>query len=155
MGAKLRFSLAVAVVAVTVAGCATSSSTGPDAASRPHPGLTDAQFGAAVHVARSEIHRLKVTVRIATAKMVRGAVDATNTGHRCRSVHLHIEILGSFPTVSVGGAALPHGASSGAESDAVHAELIDADPATARPCLIGVKTGTVRPDPTAVTLFTH
>ena len=146
MSAKLRFSVAVAVVAVAAAACATSSSTESDAVSRPHPGLTDAQFTAAVRVARSEVRRLQVNLRIATAKMVRGTVDATNTGHRCRSAHLHIEILGSFPAVAVGDAATTQGAD--APSDEVHAELIEADPhhSAALPHLGQDRRGTSRPN---------
>jgi hypothetical protein len=117
--------------------------------------LTDSQVNAAVQVARSEAHRLKANVRIVTAKLATGSIGGTNTGHRCPSRYLDIEVLGDFRGVAVGGAAMPAATSGNREAYQVHAELIDADPATGQPCLISVKTGPVRPDPTAVTLFTH
>jgi hypothetical protein len=119
-----------------------------------HRALTDREFNVAVAVARAETEKYAATVTSATATVGEGTVTDPNAGPACTSgTLLHIKLIGTFPTISVGGPST--GAPSASNDDSVIAVLITADPESGKPCLIGVQTGATTPDPGATLLFTH
>jgi hypothetical protein len=106
--------------------------------SQGHAGLTPQQMGYADVIARAEIAKQRSQIRLAVADLHPGEVRSSNTGHSCESGSLlRVTLIGSFPHTGV--SPVPGGATT------VHAEVIEADPATGQECLIGVKTGQVRP----------
>ena len=150
----------IAIGFVVLVACSTACSSDTHAARQAahhHPGLSDRQFSAAVQIARHQVRAADASVTVATATLRNGTVTDSNTGHRCVSGKLlHIEILGDFPhIVAAGRPAQPGRHASNPLPGAVHAELIDADALTRKPCLLSVRTGEVRRDPRATTLFTH
>jgi hypothetical protein len=148
------------LLAVTLSGGCTSSTSGAlddrSFSSSPpaHGSLTDMQFNVAVAVARAEIEKYAATVTSATATVGVGTVTDPNAGPACTSgTLLHIKLIGTFPTIVVGG---PSTGAPGASTDySVSAVLITADPESGKPCDIGVQTGPTTPDPGATLLFTH
>ena len=142
-----------------VTGCASSASRvldDPSASSSTpaHGSLTDGQFNVAVAVARAEMEKYAATVTSATATLGEGTVTDPNAGPACTSgTLLHIKLIGTFPTIAVGG---PSTGAPGASTDySVSAVLITADPESGKPCDIVVQTGPTTPDPGATLLFTH
>jgi hypothetical protein len=93
-------------------------------------------------------------VTSATATVGVGTVTDPNAGPACTSgTLLHIKLIGTFPTIVVGG---PSAGASGASNDySVTAVLITADPESGKPCDISVQTGATAPDLGATVLFTH
>jgi hypothetical protein len=116
--------------------------------------LTDREFNVAVAVARAEIAKYSATVTSATATVGVGTVTDPNAGPACTSgTLLQIKLIGTFPTIVVGG---PSTGAPGSSNDyTVSAVLVTADPESGKPCLIGVRTGSTAPDPGATLLFTH
>ena len=76
-----------------------------------------------------------------------------NDGPPCTSgTLLHIKLIGTFPTISVG---LPPTAGAPSAGDSsVSAVLITADPESGKACDLSVRTGPTTPDPGATVLFT-
>lgn len=154
-------SRAVACLLATIAvgGCTSSATDVLDGSSSSsstlqHGSLTDAQFNVAVAVARAEIAKYEATVTSATATVGEGTVTDPNAGPACTSgTLLHIKLIGTFPTIVVGG---PSTGAPGASNDyTVTTVLITADPESGKPCEIGVRTDPATPDPGATVLFTH
>ena len=116
--------------------------------------LTDREFNVAVAVARAETEKYSATVSSATATVGVGTVTDPNAGPACTSgTLLHIKLIGTFPTIVVGG---PSTGAPGASNDySVTAVLITADPESGKPCDISVQNGATTPDPDAALLFTH
>ena len=113
--------------------------------------LTDKEYAFARDLARSEILRLKDVVTSATVTVGYGKVIDSNTGYPCTSGRLlHIKLIGDFVHIAISHPAVQPGAPQ--PDFTVHAELLDADAKTGRPCLIGVQTGKVAPEPGAVSL---
>ena len=98
--------------------------------------LTQAQYDAAVNVARHEVEAQDAEVTIATAVLKHNAGQhaPSNTGHRCTGDDvLKIRLIGTFPhTVTTG--------TPGGGSTTVTEMDIKADPETGLACLIGVGT---------------
>jgi len=119
-----------------------------------HGSLTKKQFNVAVAVARAETEKYSATVTSATATVGVGTVTDPNAGPACTSgTLLHIKLIGTFPTIVVGG---PSTGAPGTNDDySVTAVLITADPESGKPCEISVQTGATTPDPGATLLFTH
>jgi hypothetical protein len=137
------------LAAIAVGGCTSSASSTP-----AHGSLTDEQFNVAVAVARAEIEKYTATVTSATATVGAGTVTDPNAGPACTSgTLLHIKLIGTFPTIVVGGS--PTGAPGASNDYSVTAVLITADPESGKPCDISVQTGSTSPDPGAALLFTH
>ena len=83
----------------------------------------------------------------ATVSIGEGTEALANAGPPCTSGKLlHIKLIGRFPRIV-------HGGVTGEPYEPVSAVLITADPVSGKPCLIGVNTGTQRPEPGAVLLF--
>lgn len=116
--------------------------------SRTHGSLTDRQFSVAYRSARHEA-KLRTTLSIdsATAKVVRGRVLDSNTGHRCTfGTLLKIKVIGVFTYNYTG--------TPGGDQGPVHAVLITADPESGNTCLFGVQPGHITPDAGSTVLFT-
>jgi hypothetical protein len=150
--------VACLLTALAIGGCTNSASRALDdsavSSSAPgHGSLTDGQFNVAVAVARAEMEKYAATVTSATATVGVGTVTDPNAGPACTSgTLLHIKLIGTFPTIVVGG---PSTGAPGASNDySVSALLITADPESGKPCDIGVQTGPTTPDPGATLLFT-
>ena len=113
--------------------------------------LTPKQYKTAVRLARQQIRKTGATVTSATATISRGTATNPNIGQPCTSGRLlRIKLIGKFPrTVTTG-----HPVSPGTKEDdfTVHAMVITADARDGQPCLIGVQTGRVAPEPGAVVL---
>jgi hypothetical protein len=152
--------VACLVAALVVAGCASSASRVLEDPSRSsstpgHGSLTDREVNVAVAVARAETEKYAATLTSATATVGEGTVTDPNAGPACTSgTLLHIKLIGTFPTISVG--LLPTAGAPSASNDySVIAVLITADPESGKPCEIGVQTGPTTPDPGATLLFTN
>jgi hypothetical protein len=119
-----------------------------------HGSLTDREFNVAVAVARAEIAKYEATVTSATATVGEGSVTDPNAGPACTSgTLLHIKLIGTFPTIVVGG---PSTGAPGASNDnSVTTVLVTADPKSGKPCDVSVRTDQATPDPGATLLFTH
>jgi hypothetical protein len=130
-----------------------ATSASPTVQARP---LTTREVALATRIARREADK-KTTRSIISATVTRtaGAVVDDNAGHPCkfRSV-LNIKLIGTFNLVH-GTPHLPGGSSASPANDDVHAVLISVDASSGAPCLTGVVTGDVTPDPQATVLFTH
>jgi hypothetical protein len=147
------------LVAITVEGCTSSASRVLDepsgSSSTPgHGSLTDREFNVAVAVARAEIEKYAATVTSATATVGVGTVTDPNAGPACTSgTLLHIKLIGTFPTIVVGG---PSTGAPGASNDySVTTVLVTADPESGKPCEVSVRIDPATPDPGATLLFTH
>ena len=158
VSAALR-AVACLLAATAIGGC-TSSASGAlhdqslSSSAPGHGSLTDVQFNVAVAVARAEIEKYAATVTSATATVGVGTVTDPNAGPACTSgTLLHIKLIGTFPTIVVGGPST--GAPGASNNYSVSAVLVTADPESGKPCLIGVQTGSTSPDPDATLLFTH
>jgi hypothetical protein len=94
-------------------------------------------------------------VTSATATVGAGTVTDPNAGPACTSgTLLHIKLIGTFPTISVG--LLPTAGAPDASNDtSVTTVLVTADPESGKPCDIGVRIDPTTPDPGATLLFTH
>jgi hypothetical protein len=140
---------------IAIGGCTSSANRAPDDASISsstpgHGSLTDGEFNVAVAVARAETEKYAATVTSATATVGEGTVTDPNAGPACTSgTLLHIKLIGTFPTISTTGT----GAQPTPTVAPVSAVLITADPASGKPCLIGVQTGPTTPDPGATLLY--
>lgn len=100
----------------------------------PRAGLTHKEMAYATAIARSEVAKQHSVIRVAVADVHPGRVSSSNTGHLCGSGRLlEVTLIGSFPHTGT------------ASLETVHAEVIEADPATGQKCLISVKTGRVKP----------
>ena len=118
-----------------------------------HGSLTDHEFSVAVAVARAEADKDAATITSATATVGKGTVTDPNDGPPCTSgTLLHIKLIGTFPTITVGLAPTAGASSSG--DDSVSAVLITADPESGKACDLSVQTGPTSPDPGATLLFT-
>ena len=147
------------LVAIAVEGCTSSASRVLDepsgSSSTPgHGSLTDREFNVAVAVARAEIEKYAATVTSATATVGVGTVTDPNAGPACTSgTLLHIKLIGTFPTIVVGG---PSTGAPGASNDySVTTVLVTADPESGKPCEVSVRIDPATPDPGATLLFTH
>jgi len=147
------------LVAIAVEGCTSSASRVLDepsgSSSTPgHGSLTDREFNVAVAVARAEIEKYAATVTSATATVGVGTVTDPNAGPACTSgTLLHIKLIGTFPTIVVGG---PSTGAPGASNDyLVTTVLVTADPESGKPCEVSVRIDPATPDPGATLLFTH
>lgn len=149
--------IATVVAAAALAGSGNLVATnvltadGPPPAGHPHPtanhaGLTNREFSIAVRIAHQQARRVSGTVTRAIATVGEGTVIDSNIGHPCTSgTLLHITLIGRF-NVAV---SPPPGVNPGPVTQVG----ITADPVTGRPCLMGVSTGKVTPDPKATVLF--
>ena len=151
--------VACLLAAIAVGGCTSSGSRVLDeprsSSSTPgHGPLTDREFNVAVAVARAEIKKYAATVTSATATVGVGTVTDPNAGPACTSgTLLHIKLIGTFPTIVVGG---PSTGAPGASNDnSVTTVLVTADPESGKPCEIGVRIDRATPDPGATLLFTQ
>jgi hypothetical protein len=148
------------LTAIAIGGCASTTSRTFDASdlssSAPaHGSLTDAEFKAAVAVARAEVAKEAATITSATATIGAGTETETNVGPPCTSgTLLHIKLIGTFPRIAISGSPTDDASSEG-DNYSASAELITADAESGKACLISVQTGTVAPDPGATLLFTH
>jgi hypothetical protein len=147
------------LVAIAVGGCTSSASRVLDepsgSSSTPgHGSLTDREFNVAVAVARAEIKKYAATVTSATATVGEGTVTDPNAGPACTSgTLLHIKLIGTFPTIVVGG---PSTGAPGASNDnSVTTVLVTADPESGKPCDVTVRIDPATPDPGAALLFTR
>jgi hypothetical protein len=148
---------AVCLATIAISGCTSSANRALDdpniSSSTPgHGELTDREFNVAVAVARAETEKYAATVISATATVGAGTDLDPNAGPACTSgTLLHIKLIGTFPTIAVGG---PSTGAPGASNDySVTAVLITADPESGKPCGISVRIGTNAPDPGATLLF--
>jgi hypothetical protein len=139
--------LALALLLLT--GCGTGSGQGSAAGSDSRQialassRLPRQQALFARHIARVEIRRQRSHVRLAVAELHPGRVRLSNTGFRCDSgTLLRVRLIGRFPHTII--APTPGG------SATVRSEVIEADPATGRECLIGFGTKHLRVHPGAV-----
>ena len=134
---------------------AASPATSASSTVQPHP-LTARELALAVAIARHEADK-KTTRSITSATVTRtaGAVVDDNAGHPCKFRNvLNVKLIGRFNLVH-GEPHLPVGRSASAANDDVHAVLISVDARSGVPCLTGVLTGDVSPDPGATVLFTR
>ena len=118
-----------------------------------HDALTNQEYAFARDLARQEIRRQEdATVTSATVTVSRGKVTDSNIGYSCRSGRLlHIKLIGNFPHIVI--SPLDSAKPGTAPPDpTVHAVVLTADANTGRPCLSGVQTGDVAPDPGAISL---
>jgi hypothetical protein len=123
--------LAACACLLAVSGCFQHSG------SQVRAGLTPQQMRYADQIARSEITKQGSHIRVAVADVHAGEVQSSNTGHSCESGSLlRVTLIGSFPRTGV--------SPGPGSSTTVHAEVIEADPATGQKCLIGVETGHVQ-----------
>lgn len=101
--------------------------------------LTQAQYDAAVRVARHQVRTLHPQLTSATAVVRRGTVTQPNMSGSCTSgMVVKIRLVGDgFRTVT--------GGLAGGKSRSVTSVEITADPDSGRPCLLSVGTG--RPPP--------
>ena len=137
------------IVAVVVVGSGSSHSTYRQ---QPHGDLTDRQYAYALAVAHHEADRVAETVDSATAVLSDGVVEDSNTGQPCTSGTLiRIRIIGTFPTIAVGGVPTTPGSS---QDTTVTAADVTVDGQTGEECLFSVRTGYVQPEPGATVLFT-
>lgn len=114
--------------------------------------LTGQQYAFARELVRSEVQRESALLSSATITVGNGKVFDSNIGYPCTSGQLlHIKLIGNFPHIVVSPLAQvqPRAAASDAT---VHAVNLTADAKTGRPCLIGVQTGKVAPEPGAESL---
>jgi hypothetical protein len=139
---------------IAIGGCTSSANRALDdpniSSSTPgHGSLTDREFNVAVAVARAETEKYVATVTSATATVGAGTVTDPNAGPACTSgTLLHIKLIGTFPTISIG-LGPTAGAPSASNDDSVTAVLITADPESGKACDISVRVGTNAPDPGA------
>jgi hypothetical protein len=147
------------LASIAIGGCASSANRALDSSSNSsstlgHGSLTDREFDVAVAVARAEVAKDAATVTSATATVGAGTDMDPNAGPPCTSgTLLHIKLIGTFPTISVG---LPPTAGAPSAGDySVSAVLITADPVSGKACTLGVQTGPIAPDPDATLLFTN
>ncbi len=85
--------------------------------------------------------RIAATITSATATVGVGTETEANVGPPCTSgTLLHIKLIGTFPTIVVGGAPTDNAPTASADYS-VTAVLITADPASGKACLVGVQTG--------------
>jgi hypothetical protein len=153
-------STAAACLLATIAtcGCTSSANRALDdpniSSSAPaHGSLTDHEFNVAVAIARAETEKYAATVTSATATVGAGTVTDPNAGPACTSgTLLHIKLLGTFPTISIG-LTPTAGAPSASNDYSVSAVLITADPESGKACDISVRIGANTPDPGATLLF--
>jgi hypothetical protein len=127
---------AATVLVVALSGCSWGSGM---ADSSP---LTTDQMGYATAIAHSEIEKYHSDIRTAVADIHAGVVRGS--GSSCKSGSLlRITLIGTF-----------HASASSDEGgpSVVHAEVIEADPATGHPCLTGMKVGHVSAPKGAVDL---
>jgi hypothetical protein len=119
-----------------------------------HGALTNQEYAFARDLARQEIRRQEdATVASATVTVSRGKVTDSNLDYSCTSGRLlHIKLIGSFPHIVISplDSAKPGTAPPAPTVDAV---VLTADAHTGRPCLSGVQTGEVAPDPGAISLL--
>ena len=150
----------LAAIAIAIGGCASSANTvvfdggGVSSSSPAHGSLTDHEFNVAVAIARAEVAKEAATITSATATIGAGIETETNIGPPCTSgTLLHIKLIGTFPTIVVGG---PSTGAPGASNDnSVTTVLVTADPESGKPCEIGVRIDRATPDPGATLLFTQ
>ncbi|MGH8891241.1 MAG: hypothetical protein ACRDV3_15955 [Acidothermaceae bacterium] len=147
------------VAATAIGGCASGNNhalDGPSAASSlaAQGSLTDREFNVAVAVARAEADKDAATITSATATVGGGTVTDPNDGPPCTSgTLLHIKLIGTFPTITVG---LPSTAGAPSAGDySVSTVLLTADPESGKACDLSVQVGPTAPDPGATTLFTN
>ncbi len=147
------------LAALAAGGCTSSASgvlNGPSISSSAagHGSLTDREYNVAVTVARAETLKYDATVTSASATVGKGTVTDPNAGPACTSgTLLNIKLIGTFPTIAVGG---PSTGAPGSSNDfTVTAVLITADPESGNPCAITVLTGPRTPDPGATLLITQ
>jgi hypothetical protein len=123
----------------------------------PHPGLTDQEYAAAVNAAEEEIRAADATVTSATVTVGNGTVTDSNLGYRCESGRLlHLKLIGTFPHIDTTGHPVepaPNNSDDNPPEDfTVHAMLLTVDAESGRPCLMGVQTGDVAPEPGSIAL---
>jgi hypothetical protein len=146
------------LAAIAIGGCTSSATPVSDgdisSSAYAHGSLTDREFNVAVAVARAEIAKYAATVTSATATVGVGTVTDPNVGPPCTSgTLLQIKLIGTFPTIVVGG---PSTGAPGSSNDyTVTTVLVTADPESGKACLIGVRTDPATPDAGATLLFTH
>lgn len=153
MGTSLRtlVALACALSAFVVSSAAADTTRWSTPRGSAHGPLTDREFSIAKAIARHEEAKFARTVVSATATLRAGTVTDSNTGHRCTSGQLvTIKVIGTF---DIGVSGPPSTVRSKPSDYAVHAMLITTDPKSGRPCLIGVQTGNVTPEPGSVLLY--
>jgi hypothetical protein len=134
-----------------IGGCASSASHNatPSGATLLRGSLTDHDYGVAVAVVRAEVAKESAVLTSASASIGDGTVTDTNAGRPCMSGKLlHIKLIGRFPRIVHGGVA------GEPTYSPVSAVLVTADPVSGKPCLVGVETGTARPEPGAALLPT-
>lgn len=113
--------------------------------------LTDKEYAFARELVRSEIRQQYAVLTSATVTLGYGKVFDSNVGNPCTSGRLlHIKLIGEFPHITTGGLAVQPGTQP--PDLTVRAVNVTADAKTGRPCLIGVQTGKVAPEPNAVSL---
>jgi hypothetical protein len=103
--------------------------------------LTQAQYDAAVLIARHQVHRLHPRLTSASAIVARGTVTQANLSGSCTSGSvIKIRLAGHGFHVLTGGRLHPDGDGSG-KGDKVTTVEVTADAVSRRPCLIEVVTG--------------
>ncbi len=164
VGARLRVvptTLRVAtclLATIVVSACASGANRPLDDSTNSgstlgHGSLTNHEFDVAVAVARSEADKDAATITSATATVGVGTVADPNDGPPCTSgTLLHIKLIGTFPTISVGQP--PTAGAASAADHSVSTVLITADPESGKACALSVQTGSTSPDPGATVLFT-
>jgi hypothetical protein len=139
--------VACLLATIVVAGCASATRTldDPSVSSLTHGSLTDREYNVAVAVAEAEAAKAGATADTsATATVGAGTETDPNAGPACTSgTLLHIKLIGSFNAVTTDLTDAP-----------ITTMLITADPASGKPCLIGVRVDQTSPDPGAAVLFT-
>lgn len=141
-----------AILLFVLAGCATQSDHHATSLTKHTSNtLTAQEYTFARALVRNEIRREGAVVTSATVTVSSGKVIDSNIGEPCTSGRLlNIKLIGDFPhTVTTGHPVLPGDPT---PDFTVHADVLTADAKTGRPCLVGVQTGKVAPDPGAESL---
>jgi len=139
-GIRTAWVLSVAGLLMTSVGVVGAQLMRADAHHSTEDGhLTQAQYDAAVRLARHQVRRLHPRLTSASAIVRRGTVTQPNMSGSCTSgTVLEIRLVGHDFRAVTGGLA-------GQKHRSVTSVEITADPATGRPCLLSVATG--RPGP--------
>ena len=142
----------LAFLLFALAGCATQSDhRATPITQQSGSALTVREYVLARALVRGEIRREGAVVTSATVTVSSGEVIDSNIGEPCISGRLlNIKLIGDFPHTITDGHAVKPG--DPIPDFTVHADVLTADAKTGRPCLVGVQTGKVAPEPGAESL---
>lgn len=129
---------------VVLSACGASSAND----GRADGGRGDPELNFARAIAQHEVRAVEADIVSATFVVRNGTVTESNVGHPCTSGRLiEVKLIGHFPHIVTTGHPLEADQN---EDFKVTAVMVTADAASGEPCLKGVQTGHVEPEPNAI-----